>query len=158
MLLCWQGLDLKTSPLWRNWRLITIFTIYCPQTNTCGGGGIFTSDSSTKVFVMEEIKLKKSYDCVKCETESLFIEFCDRDTTYSFGEIYKHPNGKLTHFISDPETILNQMDNNRTTVLAGDMNIDFIKFSNEDVVSYITTLMPYGYLPYITIPSRITHH
>ena len=37
------------------------------------------------------------------------------------------------------------------------MNIDIIKFSNEDVVSYITTLMSYGYLPYITIPSRITN-
>ena len=40
---------------------------------------------------------------------------------------------------------------------AGDMNIDIIKFSKEEVVSYMTTLMSYGYLPYITIPSRITH-
>ena len=35
------------------------------------------------------------------------------------------------------------------------LNIDIIKFSNEDVVSYVTTLMSYGYLPYITIPSCI---
>ena len=38
------------------------------------------------------------------------------------------------------------------------MNIDIIEFSNEEVVSYMTTLMSYSYLPYITIPSRITHH
>ena len=59
---------------------------------------------------MEEIKLKNSYGCVKCETESLFIEFCYRDTTCSFGEIYRDPNGKVTHFISDLETIFNQME------------------------------------------------
>ena len=129
-----------------------------PAKNKCGGVGIYTSDSLTNVVVMEEIKLNKSCDCVKCETESLFIEFCYRDTTYTLGVIYRHPSGKLTHFISDLEIVLNQMDNNRTTVLAGDMNIDFIKFTNEEVVSYMTTLMSYGYLPYITIPSRITHH
>ena len=44
-------------------------------------------------------------------------------------------------FRSDLEIVLNQMDNNTTTVLAGDMNIDIIKFSNEEVVSYMTTLM-----------------
>ena len=38
------------------------------------------------------------------------------------------------------------------------MNIDIIKFTNEEVVSYMTTLMSYGNLPYITNPSRITHH
>ena len=36
------------------------------------------------------------------------------------------------------------------------MNIDIIKFSNKDVASYVTTLMSYGCLPYITLPSRIT--
>ena len=37
------------------------------------------------------------------------------------------------------------------------MNIDSIKIFNEDVVSCVTTLMSYGYLPYmITLPSRIT--
>ena len=53
--------------------------------------------------------------------------------------------------------VSNQIDNNKTTVFAGDINIDIKKFSNEDVVSYVTTLMSYGYLPFITIPSRITH-
>ena len=51
--------------------------------------------------------------------------------------------------------MLNQIDNDKTTVLAGHMNIDIIKFSKEDVVSCVTTLMSYGYLPYITLPSRI---
>ena len=32
---------------------------------------------------MQEIKMTKSCDCVKYETNSLFIEFCYRDTTYT---------------------------------------------------------------------------
>ena len=53
--------------------------------------------------------------------------------------------------------VLNQIENDKTALLAGNMNIDIMKFPNEDVVSYVTTLMSYGYLPYITIPSRITN-
>ena len=40
--------------------------------------------------------------------------------------------------------------------LAGDISIDIIKFSNEDVVSYVSTLMSFKYLPYIPVTSRIT--
>ena len=54
------------------------------------------------------------------------------------------------------ELVLHKIDTNRTTVLAGDINIDIIKFSNEDVVSYVSTLMSFKYIPYITQPSRIT--
>ena len=41
-------------------------------------------------------------------------------------------------------------------MFAGDINIDIIKFSNEDVVSYVSSLMSFKYLPYITVASRIT--
>ena len=132
------------------------FHYVLPEKNKCGGVGIYTCNSLTKVIVKEDIKLAISCDCVKCEIESLFIEFCYEGTTYIVGGIYRHPNGNVSHFISDLEAVLNQIDNDKTTVLAGDMNIDIIKFSNEDVVSYVTTVMSYGYLPYITFPSRIT--
>ena len=36
------------------------------------------------------------------------------------------------------------------------MNIDIIKFTNIDVICYMTTMMAYKYLPYMTLPSRIT--
>ena len=51
--------------------------------------------------------------------------------------------------------MLNKIANDKT-VLAGDMNIYIIKFPNEDDISYVKTLMSYGYLPYITLLSRIT--
>ena len=110
----------------------------------------------TNVIVKDDIKLTISCDCVKCDIESLFIAFCYRGTTYIVGGIYRHPNGNVSHFMSDLEAVLNQIDYGKTTVLTGDMNIDITKFSNEDVVSYVTTLIPYGNLPYTTLPSRIT--
>ena len=128
--------------------------MYCPQ--KCGGAGIYTCNSLTNVIVKDDIKLAISCDCAKCEIESLYIEFCYRGTTYIVGGICRHPNGTVSHFISDLEAVLNQIDNDKTTALAGDKNIDIIKFSNEDVVSYVTTLMSYGYLLFITLPSRIT--
>ena len=132
------------------------FHYVLPTKNKCGGVGIYTCYSLTNVIVKDDIKLAISCDCVKCEIESLFIEFCYRGITYIVGGTYRHPNGNVSHFISDLEAVLNHIDNDKTTVSAGDMNIDIIKFSNEDVVSYVTTLMSYGYLPYITLPSRIT--
>ena len=133
------------------------FQYVLPEKNKCGGVGIYTCGSLTDVIVKDHVKFVKSCDCTKCETESLFIEFCYRGIAYTVGGIYRHPNGNVSHFISDLEIVLNQVHNDKTTVLTGDINIDIIKFSNEDVVTYMTTLMSYGYLPYITIPSRITY-
>ena len=131
------------------------FHYVLPAKNKCGGVGIYTCNSLTNVIVKDDIKPAISCDCVKCEIESLFIEFCFRGTTYTVGGIYRHPNGNVSHFIFDLEAVLNQIENDKTTVLAGDIDIDIMKFSNEDVVSYVTTLMFYGYLPYITLPSPI---
>ena len=92
------------------------------------------------------------------EVESLFVEFMFNGAMYTVGGIYRHPNGNVSHFVSALECVLHKIYANRTTILAGDINIDIIKFSNEDVVSYVSTLMSFKYLPCITVPSRITQH
>ena len=127
------------------------------EKNKCGGVCIYTCGSLTDVNVKDDVKFVKSCNCTKCETESLFIEFHYRGIAYTVGGIYRHPNRNVSHFISDLETVLNQVDNDKKTVLTSDISIDIIKFSNEDVVTYMTTLMSYGYLPYITISSRIIY-
>ena len=109
------------------------FHYVLPAKNKCGGVGFYTCNSLTNVIVKDDIKLAILCDCVKCETESLFIEFCYICTTYIVGGIYRHPNGNVSHFISDLEAVLNQIDNDKTTVLAASMNIDIINFSSEDV-------------------------
>ena len=67
------------------------------------------------------------------------------------------PMEKVSHFVSAIETLLNELDNGKTTIIAGDINIDTIKStSNDDIICYMVSMMAYYYLPYITLSSRIT--
>ena len=75
---------------------------------------------------------------------------------YTVGGIYPHPSGNVSHFVSPSETILTKLDDRKNVILAGDMNIDLIKYTNENVVSYMSTMIAYRYLPYVTLPTRIT--
>ena len=62
------------------------FHYVLPAKNKCGGVGIYTCNSLTNVIVKDDIKLAISCDCIKCEIESLFIEFCYRGTTLLLAE------------------------------------------------------------------------
>ena len=64
------------------------------------------------------------------------------------GGIYRHPNGNIKHFVSDLENALSSIVLNCTVIIAGDINIDLIKFNLDDNLLYVTTLMSHGYLPY----------
>ena len=76
--------------------------------------------------------------------------------SYTLGGIYRHPSGNVSHFVSSLETTLTKLDDRKNAILAGDMNIDLIKYTNESVTSYLSTMMSYRYLPYVTLPTRIT--
>ena len=127
-----------------------------PQNNNYGGVGIYTHNSLLNVVLMEDLALTKSCDCSKCEFESLFIEFVYNGILYTVGGIYRHPSGNVSHFVSSLETILTKLDDRKNVILAGDMNIDLIKHTNENVMSYMSTMMSYRCLPYVTLPTRIT--
>ena len=62
----------------------------------------------------------------------------------------------MKHFVEDLERTLININGNASCILAGDMNIDIIKFENEGTMNYLTTFFSYRFLPYITLPSRIT--
>ena len=100
--------------------------------------------------------LTKTCDCSKCEFERLFIEFMYNGVSNTLGGIYRHPSGNVSHFVSSLETTLTKLDDRKNAILAGDMNIDLIKYTNESVTSYMSTMMSYRYLPYVTLPTRIT--
>ena len=72
------------------------------------------------------------------------------------GGVYRHPNGNTKYFVYDLETTLEKIGDKVTVILAGDINIDLIKFDNEDTLMYLTIMMSYRYLPYITLPTRLT--
>ena len=76
--------------------------------------------------------------------------------SYVIGGIYRHPNGTVNHFVNDLENTLVKFDNKTTIIIAGDMNVDLIKFENDNTINYLTTLLSNQYLPYVTLPTRIT--
>ena len=63
--------------------------------------------------------------------------------SYTLGGIYRHPSGNVSHFVSSLETTLTKLDDRRNAILNGDMNIDPIKYNNESVTSYMSTMVSY---------------
>ena len=70
--------------------------------------------------------------------------------------IYNHPNGNTRHFIEDLESALDKLAPNITSILTSDINIDIIKFQNDETCNHLSTLLSHRYLPYITLPTSIT--
>ena len=122
-----------------------------------GGVGLYLSKDVTNVNILNRTCLCKSCHCSKCDFESMFISFEFQRNEFILGGIYRHPNGNIKHFVDDLERTLLTINGKASCILAGDMNIDIIKFENEGTMNYLTTLFSYRFLPYITLPSRITN-
>ena len=124
--------------------------------NMYGGVGIYVSNNITKVQTLDNIALTKTCRCSKCEMESLFLKVFYMNDEYVIAGIYRHPNGTVNHFVNDLEATLNKIDDKMTTVIVGALNIDIIKFENDNSVNYLTTFLSHCYLPLITLPTRFT--
>ena len=135
-----------------------VFFYVTPDVNFYGGVGIYISEKMENVYIDEHLSITKSCHCVKCETGSLFVRFTHNNASFIVSGIYRHPNGNSSNFVKDLDRSLENIDNDVTTILTGDLNIDIIKIENEITLEYVSTLMSYGYLPYITLPSRITEY
>ena len=110
------------------------------------------------VYIDEHLSITKSCHCVKCETESLFVRFSHNNVSFIVGGIYWHPDGNSSHFVKDLDRSSENIGNDVTTILTGDLNIDIFKIENEITLEYVSTLRSYCFLPYITLPSRITEY
>ena len=133
------------------------FHYVLPSNNLYGGVGIYFSKNVYSLEILD-ISIKKSCHCTKCEIESLFATFCYGGEIYTICGIYRHPNGNTRHFVEDLDIALNKIGPNSTTIVTGDINIDIIKFENDETCNYLSTLLSYRYLPYITLPTRITNY
>ena len=128
-----------------------------PQRYKWRGVGIYTRNKLENVTLINELSIVLSCTWHRCEIESLFVECLFHGIKYVIGGIYRHPNGKVSHFIQELEKTLNKIEAKYQSVILGDMNIDIIKFSDDrDTLQYVTTTMSHKYLPYITMPTRLT--
>ena len=54
--------------------------------------------------------------------------------------------------------MLNLIDKNKSSIHVGDINIDIIKYEDDRVLNYLTVLLSNKYLPYITVPTRVSYN
>ena len=127
-----------------------------PIDNMYGGVGIYLSENIANIQILNDIKIYKTCHCPKCNFESLFLNFEFRAYPFTVDGIYRHPNGNTNHFVFDLESTIDQIFGPSTITLAGDINIDIIKFENDDSMKYLTTLLGKRFLPLITLLTRIT--
>ncbi len=119
--------------------------------------GIHIRDTLKNVTTNSNLKFQEG-PCTCCEIESIFIDFTFLNKNFTVGGIYRHPNGNLIHFTSNLDKLLENLPKKRSIIIAGDMNIDLLKYQNENNLNYITTFMSHRFLPYIITPTRITSH
>ena len=131
------------------------FYYVLPSNNLYEGVGIYFI-KNVHSLEMLDISIEKSCHCTKCEIESLVATFCYGGEIYTICGINRHPNGNTRHFVQDLEIVLNKIGPSATTIVTGDITIDIIKFENGKTCNYLSTLLTYRYLPYITLPTRIT--
>ena len=112
--------------------------------NLYGGVGIYFNKDIQNLEILD-ISIEKSCHCIKCEMESLFARFDYGGETYTIGGIYRHPNGNTRHFVEDLEGALDKLGPNTTSILTGDINIDIIKFENDETCNYLSTLLSHRY-------------
>ena len=104
------------------------FMYTLPKTNMYGGVGLYLSNAITNVNILNNTCICKSCHCSKCDFESIFINYNFQRSEFILGGIYRHPNGNMKHFLE--RTLIN-INGNASCILAGDINIDIIKFENE---------------------------
>ena len=141
-------------------RLLPGYILYyiTPERNKCGGVGIYICDSIENVHVLDDARLLKTCSCMKCHHESLCINFTFRGRDCSVLGVYNHPKGNITHFAEALKIAVNKLDKRRTAIIAGDFNIDVLRYNDKTVLEYITMLLSERFLPFITLPTRITSH
>ena len=132
---------------------------YDPPKNCLRGGvGVYLNNNISDILVYDDVLLKSECTCNQCVYESLIIDFKFANVNYTLCAVYRHPNGKTTHFIKDMNTLINQLDSKRSLIWAGDINIDLIKYKEPSSLEYCTALMAMGGVPLISLPTRVTDH
>ena len=104
-----------------------------------------TTPSCEYMFLKVNIKLAKSKN-KKC---------------YIIGNIYRSPSSNPSHFLENLDSLLSSLDRhkNKHLILAGDFNIDLVKYEYElNSQKLIDLTTRYSLIQVITKPTRVTDH
>ena len=125
-----------------------------------GGAGILVNqnsfDSIEELFDNDEDNLKKNCQRGNCIVENKWLKLTNNKNTYITASIYRHPSGNNESFVNSLSKQLEKIDNTSTCIIAGDINIDFLKTENVNVNRYMDLLLESNFIPCINIPTRLT--
>ena len=94
------------------------------------------------------------------EFESCFIEIPTKCKNIIIGEIYRIPGTREASFITDYESIVQKIkDEKKDLIIGADQNLDLLKIHTHAQTSKFLDLnLSYNILPTITKPTRVTHN
>jgi len=125
-----------------------------PLSSSIGGVGMFVK---TSLYPKLRCDLNLPSSSVKCEC--LFLEIIKNNSKYIVGGIYRHPNQNIEQFCNIFQSTLNKICKSKIPcLLAGDINIDFLKVEeNKHTSDYLNNLLLNNCLPVLLLPTRLTH-
>ena len=132
-----------------------LFICDLPTRNKYGGVAMFVHRDFGELKERHDLKIIQSCNCDDCGFENVWGELKLGREKIILGGIYRHPKGKVQHFVDDMEATLKQFEPNITYVIIGDTNINLLNYENLHTSDYLTQLLAYNFIPKITLPTRI---
>ena len=140
------------------------YDIFIKKTNSPNGGAcILTAKNMFKNIQIvndDNFNLGNKCNCDQCEIDNIWLTLEANNKKMLIGCIYRHPKSPsaIPHFTENLNELMKNINNNTTTIIAGDFNIDLIDSENPHVEHYVDTILQNSFIPCITIPTRITDH
>ena len=125
-----------------------------------GGACILTAKNTFKniqIVTDDNFNLGNKCNCDQCEIDNIWITLEANNKKMLIGCIYRHPKSPsaIPHFSENLNKLMKNINNDTTTIIAGDFNIDLIDSENSHVDQYVDTILQNSFIPCITIPTRI---
>ena len=121
-----------------------------PKHNRYGRNDVLIKQGYGSAIPREELKMTKSCTSENCAYGNTWIEIKTKNNEFIIGALYRHPNGNVEHFVHDMDKALSQVPKRLSCFLAGDMNIDLLKFENNLTFEYFTR----NFMPFISAPTH----
>ena len=121
-----------------------------------GGAGILIRNGRFDEIEISDNKINLNCNCSNCIVECIFLDLKFKNKTLTVGSIYRHPNGKVSHFNESLDQCIKEYNIISMLLIGGDINIDLLKTNIPMTQNYIDTMLSHNLIPSITIPTRFT--
>ena len=135
-----------------------IASIDLPTVNKYGGTAILVKKSLGNITPRDDLQFRLDCECSSCASENSWIELDTGLQKYLIAAIYRHHNGKISHFTEKLQCSLEKIDPKLTAFICGDTNINILNQNDTHTSDYYTTMCSHNFIPHILTPTRISDH